>query len=210
MSADGQTYESYAIDNSREVPVAVLKMRQGDVATEARMLLKICRHPSIVRFMGQCVEVNEQLLLMEFAEHGSLSDIPYFEIDEIRIVTHVCNGGRFLRYHITGKCPGALWALTVSCWGTLPKDRPSQATRSTWSRRRLRTRRDTPLVCSASSSRASSSGTTAPSPTMIESTLLDSAGGVKAADAGGQSRVNDNASSRLLDARDKTEQLTSY
>jgi hypothetical protein len=33
--------------NSREVPVAVLKMRQGDVATEARMLLKICRHPSI-------------------------------------------------------------------------------------------------------------------------------------------------------------------
>jgi serine/threonine protein kinase len=229
--------------NSRQVPVAVLKMRQGDVATEARMLLRICRPPRIVRFMGQCVEGNEELLLMEFAEHGSLSDametfegkitfahsmvilqqiaqamehlssegichrdlaarnvlvfafdeanvlrtsvkvsdygmaaerfnrthislpsgdkpirymppealqkgryseksdvwafgvvcweiltsgnIPYFEIDEIRIVTHVCNGGRLLRSQITGECPAALWALVVSCWGTLPKDRPT-------------------------------------------------------------------------------------
>ncbi len=60
--------------DSREVTVAVVKMRHGDVTTEARMLLKICRHPRIVRFMGQCVEGNEQLLLMEFAAHGSLSE----------------------------------------------------------------------------------------------------------------------------------------
>ena len=59
---------------SRKVPVAVLKMRRGDCATEARMFLKLGRHPNLVRFMGQCVEGEEHLLLTEFAALGSLSD----------------------------------------------------------------------------------------------------------------------------------------
>jgi serine/threonine protein kinase len=210
---------------------------------EARMLLKIGRHPRVVRFLGQCVDGEDQLLITELAPLGSLSDafetlgnrftlahsmvmmqqiaqamehlasegiihrdlaarnvlvfafdendvltmsvklsdygmavgcytrthvslasgerpirymppealrrdrfseksdvwafgvlcweiltfgnIPYFEIDEIRIVTHVCNGGRLLRSQITGECPAALWALVDSCWDTLPRDRPT-------------------------------------------------------------------------------------
>ena len=59
---------------SRKVPVAVLKMRRGDCATEARMFLKLGRHPNLVRFMGQCVEGEEHFLITEFAALGSLSD----------------------------------------------------------------------------------------------------------------------------------------
>ena len=58
----------------RKVPVAVLKMRRGDCATEASMFLKLGRHPHLVRFMGQCVEGEEHILLTEFAPLGSLSD----------------------------------------------------------------------------------------------------------------------------------------
>ena len=54
--------------------VAVLKIRQGTCATESRIFLKLGRHPRLVRFMGQCTDGNDQLLLTEFAEFGSLSD----------------------------------------------------------------------------------------------------------------------------------------
>ena len=59
---------------SMKVPVAVLKMRRGDCATEASMFLKLGRHPNLVRFMGQCLEGEEHILLTEFAALGSLSD----------------------------------------------------------------------------------------------------------------------------------------
>ena len=58
----------------RKVPVAVLKMRRGDCATEAGMFLKLGRHPRLVRFMGQCVDGEEHILLTEFAALRSLSD----------------------------------------------------------------------------------------------------------------------------------------
>ena len=41
---------------------------------EARMLLKIGRHPLVVRFLGQCVDGEDQLLITEFAPLGSLTD----------------------------------------------------------------------------------------------------------------------------------------
>ncbi len=59
---------------SKRVMVAVLKMRRGDCAMEARMLLKIGRHPRVVRFLGQCVDGEDQLLVTEFAPLGSLAD----------------------------------------------------------------------------------------------------------------------------------------
>ena len=59
---------------SKRVMVAVLKMRRGDCAMEARMLLKIGRHPRVVRFLGQCVDGEDQLLITEFAPLGSLTD----------------------------------------------------------------------------------------------------------------------------------------
>ena len=58
---------------SKRVTVAVLKMRRGDCAMEARMLLKIGRHPRVVRFLGQCVDGEDQLLITEFAPLGSLT-----------------------------------------------------------------------------------------------------------------------------------------
>lgn len=59
---------------SKKVEVAVLKVRKGDIATEAKMLLRIGRHPRIVRFIGQCLDGEDQLLITEFAPLGSLSD----------------------------------------------------------------------------------------------------------------------------------------
>jgi serine/threonine protein kinase len=230
---------------SKRVVVAVLKMRRGDCATEARMLLKIGRHPRVVRFLGQCVDGEDQLLITEFAPLGSLSDafetlgnrftlahsmvmmqqiaqamehlasegiihrdlaarnvlvfafdendvltmsvklsdygmavgcytrthvslasgerpirymppealrrdrfseksdvwafgvlcweiltsgvIPYFEILEERVITHVCDGGRLQLVgdsQLVAACPAALWSLITSCWCTSPEDRP--------------------------------------------------------------------------------------
>ena len=59
---------------SKTVVVAVLKMRKGDCATEAGMFLKLGRHPRLVRFFGQCVDGEDQLMVTEFAKHGSLLD----------------------------------------------------------------------------------------------------------------------------------------
>ena len=38
------------------------------------MLLKIGRHPRVVRFLGPCVDGEDQLLITEFAPLGSLTD----------------------------------------------------------------------------------------------------------------------------------------
>ncbi|EKX47444.1 hypothetical protein GUITHDRAFT_69679, partial [Guillardia theta CCMP2712] len=59
----------------RSRQVAVLKVRRGDDdMTEAGVLLKLGRHPRIVRFIGQCEDKDGRLLVTEFAEYGSLSD----------------------------------------------------------------------------------------------------------------------------------------
>ena len=59
----------------RSITVAVLEMRgQGTVDTEARTFIRLGRHTRLVKFYGQCVEGDNQLLVIEFAETGSLSD----------------------------------------------------------------------------------------------------------------------------------------
>lgn len=53
--------------------VAVLKIRDGSVAAEADILLKLGRHPHLVRFLGQCKDgPNDLLLVTEFAQLGDL------------------------------------------------------------------------------------------------------------------------------------------
>ena len=52
--------------------VAVLQVRAGDVAAEAETLLRVAAHPRLVRFLGQCTEGGESLLLMEYAPLGDL------------------------------------------------------------------------------------------------------------------------------------------
>jgi len=54
--------------------VAVLKMKKGSCETEARVFLKLGRHPRVVRFFGQCTDGDDELLVTEFAEHRSLSE----------------------------------------------------------------------------------------------------------------------------------------
>ena len=57
--------------------VAVMKIRQGNIVDETKMLLRLGRHPRLVRFYGQCKQVREQdpFIVTEFAEFGSLSDV---------------------------------------------------------------------------------------------------------------------------------------
>ena len=58
----------------RTVLVAVLKMRRGDCATEASIFVKLGRHPTLVRFVGQCIDGDDHILLTELAPFGSLCD----------------------------------------------------------------------------------------------------------------------------------------
>ena len=59
---------------SRTRKVAVLKIRKGDCAIEAAVFIKLGRHPRLVHFLGQCSDGEDQLLITELAELGSLSD----------------------------------------------------------------------------------------------------------------------------------------
>ena len=53
--------------------VAVLKLRAGSCDTEADVFVRLGRRPGLVQFIGMCCErPEEQLLLTEFAPHGSL------------------------------------------------------------------------------------------------------------------------------------------
>jgi hypothetical protein len=67
-------YKGWLTTADKRVKVAVMKLRNGSSVTEARMLLKLGRHPRLVRFYGQCVDGNNELLLTELAPNGSLSD----------------------------------------------------------------------------------------------------------------------------------------
>ena len=62
--------------SSRDVTVAAMKVRSGDVAAEAKVLLQLGRQPRLVTFIGQCTESGDPaadlLLLTEFAPMGSL------------------------------------------------------------------------------------------------------------------------------------------
>jgi serine/threonine protein kinase len=52
--------------------VAVLKMRSGTCDAEARTLIKLGRHPRVVRFHGICNLAENEYMITEYAEFGSL------------------------------------------------------------------------------------------------------------------------------------------
>lgn len=62
-------------DDVQPTPVAVLRAPQGSVSAEAEVLLKLGRHPHLVRFFGQCHDGDDELLLTELAPIGSLTDL---------------------------------------------------------------------------------------------------------------------------------------
>lgn len=58
---------------STATPVAVLKVRRGDIAAEAEMLLGLGRHPHLVRCFGICRDGDDDLIITEFAAMGALN-----------------------------------------------------------------------------------------------------------------------------------------
>ncbi len=73
----------------KNIDVAVMKLLKGSCETEARMFLRLGRHPRLLRFYGQCVNGDSDLLLTELAPYGSLSDA--FERLEGKInMAHAC------------------------------------------------------------------------------------------------------------------------
>ena len=74
----------------RAVTVAALQIRDGDVAAEAAVLLKLGKHPRLVTFIGQCRSVaadprSDMILITEFAPMGSLDKAIEDVEDEITL-----------------------------------------------------------------------------------------------------------------------------
>ena len=74
----------------RAVTVAALQVRDGDVAAEAAVLLKLGKHPRLVTFIGQCRSVaadarSDMILITEFAPMGSLDKAIEDVEDEITL-----------------------------------------------------------------------------------------------------------------------------
>ena len=69
-------YQGFLLISGKRVKVAVSRIRgfEESIETELKTMLDLGRHPRLVRFLGQCREGNDLLLLTEFAEMGSLSD----------------------------------------------------------------------------------------------------------------------------------------
>lgn len=61
--------------STKQTNVAVLKVRTGSVAAEADILLKLGRHPNLIRFFGQCADGPDALLVTEFAARGDLGSL---------------------------------------------------------------------------------------------------------------------------------------
>jgi serine/threonine protein kinase len=49
-----------------------MKPDAASLDQEASMMLKLSRHPNLIRFWGSCSEVGEQFILTELAHHGSV------------------------------------------------------------------------------------------------------------------------------------------
>lgn len=55
--------------------VAVLKVRNGTAAAEAKVLLGLGRHPHLLRFLGLCNDGPDQLMVTEYAALGALDKL---------------------------------------------------------------------------------------------------------------------------------------
>ena len=71
---DRYTFRVRGRQNPFQKDVAILKMRSGSLDTDVKIFLRLGRHTRLVRFYGQCRDGEDQLLVTEFAPHGSLSD----------------------------------------------------------------------------------------------------------------------------------------
>jgi len=83
----------------RSERIAVLRMKAGgSCEEEAATLVKLGRHPSLVRYLGLCTEGPDQLLLTELAPHGSLDQFLEAREDEVtmahklKMLEQICAG----------------------------------------------------------------------------------------------------------------------
>jgi serine/threonine protein kinase/ubiquitin len=60
------------LDGSRRVAVLQMKYGAAWLDQEASVMLKLSRHPNLVRFWGSCNEGGEHFILTELAQHGSV------------------------------------------------------------------------------------------------------------------------------------------
>ena len=88
----------------RSEPIAVLRMKAGgSCEEEAATLVKLGRHPNLVRYLGVCNEGPDQLLLTELAPHGSLDHFLEAHEDEVtlphklKMLEQICAGMVALR-----------------------------------------------------------------------------------------------------------------
>ena len=63
--------------------VAVLRLRAGTCDTEAAVFLRLARRTGLVQYIGMCSTPEDQLLLTEFAPHGSLDNFMEEHGDEV-------------------------------------------------------------------------------------------------------------------------------
>lgn len=83
--------------------VAVLELRDGSqLRAEAKILVRLARHPRLVRYLGMCTERDLPCLVTEFAELGSLADAMHTIEDaltqphEVAILQQICSGMEML------------------------------------------------------------------------------------------------------------------
>jgi ubiquitin C len=75
------------LDGSRRVAVLQMKPGAASLDQEASMMLKLSRHPNLVRFWGSCSEGGEQFILTELAPHGSVLKVIEDMHDEDRCLS---------------------------------------------------------------------------------------------------------------------------
>jgi serine/threonine protein kinase len=75
------------LDGSRCVAVLQMKPGAASLDQEAAMMLKLSRHPNLVRFWGSCNEGGEQFIITELAQHGSVLKVIEELHDECRFLS---------------------------------------------------------------------------------------------------------------------------
>lgn len=109
--------------------VAVLKVRgnAGSLVGEALKLIELGRHQSLIRYIGMCDEGGVQLLLTEYAQHGSVLNVfnAREQNDEerqlpvglaIQLLTQICSGMEVLSSGRVFHCDLAARNILVSSY----------------------------------------------------------------------------------------------
>eukprot|EP00041_Stephanoeca_diplocostata_P030351 m.917454 g.917454 ORF g.917454 m.917454 type:complete len:644 (-) comp23738_c0_seq66:1804-3735(-) len=89
----------------KPISVAVMELKDGSaVITEAKTLIKLSKHPRLLRYIGMCTERSPPCLLTEFAPFGALSEAVFKNqksispAHELTILQQICAGMEMLAH----------------------------------------------------------------------------------------------------------------